>query len=160
MSTDVVDAAAGLAPASPVAALRRRREVFLRHTQGSHDALITPDDPGGVSLVERAAAALRVASLERDPALIAHYRTRLRKLGVDPVAMEASDAPPRLRKILRHVTLIATAPGSATRADLEALRDAGLDPRDVVTLAQIVAFVSYQIRVTAGLRALAADIGA
>jgi CMD domain protein len=160
MSTDVVDAAAGLAPTSPVATRRRQREVFLRHTQGSYDALITPDDPGGVSLVERAAAALRVSSLERDAALIAQYRARLRDLGVHPAAIEASDAPPRLRAILRHVTLIATAPGSATRADLDALRGAGLAPRDVVIVAQIVAFVSYQVRVVAGLRALAADIGA
>ena len=54
-------------------------------------------------------------------------------------------------------SLVATAPGSATRADLDALRDAGLTPRDIVTIAQIVAFVSYQVRVVAGLRALAAE---
>ena len=45
MTTDIVDAAAGLAPDSPVAALRRQREAFVRHTQGSHDVLITPADP-------------------------------------------------------------------------------------------------------------------
>lgn len=160
MSTDIVDVAAGLASASPIAALRCQREATLRHTQGSHDALITPADPGGISLVERAAAALHVASLERDAALIAHYRARLRDLGANAAAMEANDVPPRLRAILRHVTLIATTPGSATRADLDALRDVGLAPRDVVIVAQIVAFVSYQVRVVAGLRALAADIGA
>ena len=33
-------------------------------------------------------------------------------------------------------------------------RDAGLSPRDIVALTQIVAFVSYQARVAAGLRAL------
>ena len=75
--TDVVDLAAGLAPASPIAALRRQREVFVRHTQGSHDVLIAPADPAGVSLIERAAVALRVASIEQAAALTAHYRSRL-----------------------------------------------------------------------------------
>ena len=154
---DVVDAAAGLAPGSAVAVLRRQREAFVRHTQGSHDVLIAPADPGGVSLVERAAAALRVASIEHDAALIAHYRARLREIGADLAAIEALDVPARLAAILRHVSLVATAPGSATAADLDALRDAGLTPRDIVTIAQIVAFVSYQVRVVAGLRALAAE---
>lgn len=157
MTTDIVDAAAGLAPDSPVVALRRQREAFVRHTQGSHDVLITPADPGGVSLVERAAAALRVASIERDDALVAHYRARLRDIGADVAAIEAMQVPPRLAAILRHVALVTTAPGSAAQADLAALRDAGLTPRDVVVLAQIVAFVSCQVRVVAGLRALAEE---
>jgi CMD domain protein len=154
MTTDIVDTAAALEPGSPVAALRRQREAFVRHTQGSHDVLIGPADAGGVSLVERAAAALRVASIEREAALIAHYRERLGEIGGDAAAIEAMQAAPRLAAILRHVSLVASTPGSATRADLEALRNVGLAPRGIVVLAQIVAFVSYQVRVVAGLRAL------
>jgi CMD domain protein len=159
---DIVDSAAGLAPASPIAALRRQREVFVRHTQGSHDVLITPADPAGVSLIERAAVALRVASIEQDAALIGQYRTRLRQVGADAATLdaaehgaEAMDVQPHLAAILRHATLVATAPGSADQARLDALRNAGLAPRDIVTIVQIVAFVSYQVRVVAGLRALA-----
>jgi CMD domain protein len=155
--TDIVDTAAGLAPGSAVAALRRQREAFVRHTQGSHEVLIAPADPGGVSLVERAATALRVASIERETALIAHYRERLGEIGGDPAAIEAMQLPPRLAAILRHVSLVVTAPASATQADLEALRNVGLAPRDIVVLAQIVAFVSYQVRVVMGLRALAGE---
>jgi uncharacterized protein YciW len=154
MTADIVDAAAGLAPDSPVALLRRQREVFVRRTQGSHDVLIAPADPGGVSLVERAAAALRVASIERDAPLVAHYRARLGEVGGDADAVATT---PRLAAILRHVSLVAVAPGSATRADIEALGNAGLGPRDIVTIAQIVAFVSYQVRIAAGLRALAQE---
>jgi uncharacterized protein YciW len=40
------------------------------------------------------------------------------------------------------------------------LQQLGLAPRDIVTLAQIVAFVSYQVRVAAGLRALAQEVRA
>jgi CMD domain protein len=155
MTSDIVDVAAGLAPDSAVAALRRQRDVFVRHTQGSHDVLIAPREPGGVSLVERAAAALRVASIECDAGLTAHYRERLREIGADVAAIEAAQVAPRLAAILRHVALVTTAPGSAAQANLDALRDAGLTPRDIVALAQIVAFVSYQVRVVAGLRALA-----
>ena len=53
--------------------------------------------------------------------------------------------------------LVAAAPGTATPADLDALRIAGLGPADIVAVTQIVAFVSYQVRVVAGMRALAAD---
>ncbi len=157
MTTDIVDAVVGIAPDSAIAVLRRQREAFVRHTQGSHDVLIAPADPGGVSLVERAAVALRVASIERDAALIAHYRARLREIGADAAAIEALHVPARLAAIVRHVTLVATAPGSVGSADVDALRNAGLVPRDIVTIAQIVAFVSYQVRVVAGLRALAEE---
>jgi uncharacterized protein YciW len=63
--------------------------------------------------------------------------------------------PMRLAAILRHVELVTAAPGSATQADIDALRNAGLTPRDIVAITQIVALVSYQVRVVAGLRALA-----
>ncbi len=159
--TDVVDAAAGLSAGSPVAVLRRQREAFVRHAAGSHDVLITPADPAGVSLIERAAVALRVASIEHDAALVAHYRARLAAVGADPAVVVAGEGgaadgvPLRLAAILDHVSLVTTAPGSASRSRLDALRQAGLSPRDVVTITQIVAFVSYQVRVVGGLRALA-----
>jgi CMD domain protein len=161
--SDVVDAAAGLASGSAIAMLRRQREVFVRHTQGSHDVLIAPADPAGVSLVERAAVALRVAMIEHDAALTAHYTRRLREAGADAATIEAAatgNATSRLGAILHHATRIASAPGSADKPMLDTLRDAGLAPRDIVTIAQIVAFVSYQVRVVAGLRALAQDVGA
>jgi uncharacterized protein YciW len=157
MTSDSVDTAAGLDAHSPIAALRRQREAFVRHTQGSHDVLLGPSDPGGVSLIERAAAAFRVASIEGDAALAAHYRERLREVGADVAAIEALHPAPRLAAILRHVSLVTTAPGRATQADLDALRDVGLGARDIVVVTQIVAFVSYQVRVVAGLRALAEE---
>jgi CMD domain protein len=165
--SDIVDVVAGLSPGSPLATLRRQREAFVRHTQGSHDVLIAPADPAGVNLLERAVAALRVASIEHDTALMEHYRTRLQQIGADAQTIGAAeqgtaskDLQPRLAAILDHVALVAAAPGTATRERLDALRQAGLTPRDIVTLAQIVAFVSYQVRVVAGLRALGQEMGA
>ena len=147
---DVIDAAAGLAEDSPVAVLRRQRQEFVRHGRGSHDVLITPAEPAGLSAAERSAIASLVASIEGDAALTAHYRA----LG------PAASSSPRLEAMLRHVRMVTTAPGSATPAALTALRDVGLAPRDIVALTQIVAFVSYQVRVAAGLRALAQEVTA
>jgi uncharacterized protein YciW len=148
---DVVDMAVGLTADSAVVALRRQRPDFVRYSQGSHDVLMAPADPGGVSLVERAAVALHVASIERDAALVAHYQARLDELG--------GERPVRLGAILEHVTVVAGSPGSATPTGLKRLAGVGLSPRDIVAVTQIVAFVSYQARVVAGLRALGADIG-
>jgi len=46
-------------------------------------------------------------------------------------------------------------PRDAAPAALQALLDAGWSTTDIVTLSQIAAFLSFQIRVVAGLRALA-----
>ena len=147
--TDIVDSIVG---DPSVAALRQQRQDFVRYTQGSHDVLITPAEPGGVSLHERAAIALQVATNERDAALIEHYRARLKQAGGVP--------PPRLAAILDHVKLVTLSPRSATHERLDALRAAGLAPRDVVVVTQIVAFVSYQVRVIAGLRPLSQEMHA
>ena len=144
---DLMDAAVGLADTE---SLRRQRPDFVRFTQGSHDVLIAPADPGGLSLVERAAVALLVASLARDAVLAAQYQARLDGLG--------EVRPARLAVILEHVRLVAERPGTATRAGLERLGELGLSPRDIVVGTQIVAFVSYQVRVAAGLRALGAEM--
>ena len=148
---DVIDAATGSQPESPVALLRRQREPFVVHAQGSHDVLLAPVDPGGLSLTERAAIAFCVASIEHDDALIAHYRAKLERVG---------GVSPRLDTILDHVKMVVTNPAAATRERLDALIAIGLSPRDIVVITQIVAFVSYQVRVVAGLRALAEDLHA
>src|SRR3954470_8477839 len=78
--SDVMDALAGLPPGSPLAELRRQREDVVRHLQGSDDVIFSPGDDGGLTRAERAAAALRIADLLRDPVLKAHYRARLAAL--------------------------------------------------------------------------------
>jgi CMD domain protein len=62
---------------------------------------------------------------------------------------------PRLAAALEHAHLLVFHPRDAAAADLQALLDAGWSTTDIVTLSQLVAFLSFQIRVVAGLRALA-----
>ncbi|QRM27724.1 CMD domain protein [Microvirga sp. VF16] len=61
----------------------------------------------------------------------------------------------RLVAGLQHAHLLVFHPRDASPAALQRLLDAGWSTTDVVTLSQLVAFLSFQIRVVAGLRALA-----
>ena len=62
----------------------------------------------------------------------------------------------RLAAAFDHMHLLVFHPRDASPAALQALLDAGWSTTDIVTLSQIAAFLSFQIRVVAGLRALAA----
>lgn len=62
----------------------------------------------------------------------------------------------RLEAALVHAHLLVFRPRDASSAALQALLNAGWSTDDIVTLSQLVAFLSFQIRVVTGLRALAA----
>jgi len=62
---------------------------------------------------------------------------------------------PRLAAAFEHVHMLVFHPRDAAPASLQALLDAGWSTTDIVTLSQIVAFLSFQIRVVIGLRTLA-----
>ena len=53
--------------------------------------------------------------------------------------------------------LLVLHPRDAKPAHLQALLVAGWSTTDIVTLSQLVAFLSFQIRVVAGLRVLSAE---
>lgn len=163
-AADVIDHLAGIAPDSPLARLRAARPEVMRAARGSHEALLTPADPAGVSLQERAMIALRVAVLTPSAAATAWYRERLRGLGASDAAVAAVERfpdgpalPAREAAILRHTDRLTTAPRAATPAHLAELKAAGLGPADIVTIAQLIAFVSFQVRAVAALRALAEE---
>ena len=121
------------------AALRAARPDFVRYTQGSYEAMVTPPDPQGLSASERVLTARQAAEVSGHDGLAAHYAT-----------LPATPGP-RDAAILRHAALLATCPGEATKADTAALQAAGLSAMEIVTLSQIVALVAYQARVLAGL---------
>jgi CMD domain protein len=155
----VKDQLAGLTPGSALAALRRQRPDVVKHLQGSDDAIFAPTDDGGLTRAERTAAALRIAELLRDDALMAHYRTRLAAL--DPsgtlartVTGDAQITDGRWDAILAHVDLVTRGPGSAAADDIEELLAVGLSSHAIVSLSQLIAYVNFQARVLAGLRML------
>ncbi|HSC63540.1 MAG TPA: CMD domain protein [Caldimonas sp.] len=149
--SDVIDRAAGLAPDDPLYRARRFRAKVVDATQASHDALLLqPVD--GLSTADRLRVALHVCTIAGATTLARHYETRL-------AADAGRDAPPSpaLPAMLRFSAALTTDPRSGDRAAIEALRAAGLVDPSIVALAQLVAFLSYQLRVVAGLQALRAS---
>lgn len=61
--------------------------------------------------------------------------------------------------MLQFAATLTADPRLGDRAAIDALRDAGLDDAAIVALAQLVAFLSYQLRIVAGLRAMQASPG-
>jgi uncharacterized protein YciW len=151
---DVMDALAGLPPGSPVAELRRQRTDVVRYTQTSDEAIFAPADDGGLTRLERLAAALRVAVRLHDTMLGDHYRERLVAL-VGGKAPEHAEGDAKRRALIHgHVDRVTSDPDSATKADIDALLAGGLSPHAVVSLSQVIAYVNFQSRVLAGLRML------
>ena len=62
----------------------------------------------------------------------------------------------RLTVAFEHAHMLVLHPRDAAPEHLQRLLDAGWDTPGIVTLSQLVAFLSYQVRVAAGLRTLAA----
>jgi uncharacterized protein YciW len=160
IANDLVDRVAGLAPGSAAHALRHRRDKVAAATQRSHDALFDPAFDG-LPLAERLLVALYASRLTPSPALAAHYRDALVKHGIDEATLAAVEtgtpddvADPRVRAILAFTRTLIENPVAGDRAALATLPAAGLTTPAVVALAQLIAFLSYQTRVVAGLRAL------
>jgi uncharacterized protein YciW len=145
LPADLIDSLLGIAPDSALGTLRRRRPEALHHAEGAFRELLLPADPGGLSLPERAALAMRVAEREGDAALAAQYHLMLGN---------AAPAGPRLNALLGYADKVALTPEATSRADIDGLAALGLSSRDIVAATQLVAFVPYQVRVIAGLRAL------
>src|SRR3954447_21575634 len=123
------------------------RPDAVQHAQGSYRALFESDWPSDLSRAERFAVAAHVAELHQAAAPAAHYRARLG-------AGQPSGA--RWTAIERHADLLALKPVEATPDHLQALADAGLGTTSIVTLSQVIAFVSFEVRLLAGLQLLGA----
>jgi uncharacterized protein YciW len=150
---DVIDRAAGLAPGDALHTARRFRAKVVEATQASHDALL--EQPvEALSTADRLRVALHVCTLAGATSLARHYEARL---GADA----ARDALPAtaLPAMLDFAAALTTDPRAGDRAAIEALRRAGLGDAAIVALAQLVAFLSYQLRVVAGLNAMRASRG-
>src|SRR3954469_481741 len=167
-ANDIISMLAGVAPGSPAAELRAQRPEATQHAQGSYTALFDPPELVGLSKSERFAIALRVAAIHAAAEAAEHYRQRLVEAGASPEIVAAAaledagsgsqpdpEVPARLQAILRHADLLSTHPVDATPDDLQALADAGLATVEIVVLSQIVAFVSFQVRVIAALQLIA-----
>jgi CMD domain protein len=65
----------------------------------------------------------------------------------------------RLSAFLEHAHLLVFRPRDAAPAAMQSLLDAGWSTTAIVTLSQLVAFLSFQVRSVSGLRTLGASLG-
>ncbi|WP_432260044.1 CMD domain-containing protein [Cupriavidus sp. TMH.W2] len=161
-ATDVVDQVSGLAAGSAIHTLRHARDKVVASTQGSYNGLFDPALPG-LTLAERLLVALYAARLAGAAGLVAHYRARLQAIEADAALVTLVEqanpdtlADARLRAILAFTRTLSERPVEGDQAALKTLPAAGLATPDVVTLAQLIAFLSYQVRLVAGLKAMQA----
>ncbi|MFM9925832.1 CMD domain protein [Variovorax sp. H27-G14] len=157
---DVIDTAVALAPDHPTWALRRQREKVVAATQASHDAMFSPAVEG-LTVQERLLVALHACRVSKAHSLAAHYRERLVAEGADSgliAAVESGGPVPdaRLQAVLVFTGKLIERPIDGDRAAVQSLADSGLSTPAIVAMSQLIAFLSYQIRVAAGLKALAA----
>ncbi len=144
MQTGLIES---MVPSPRAAAAMAQRAQLMAASEANARAVLSPQDPGGLSQAARLAFAARIAALNGDEALAAHYRAT----AGEPCAQDA-----RFIAMQRHVDLVTTAPREATRDDIAALQQAGVADADIVRLSQLIAFVNYQVRLIAGLRLIGA----
>lgn len=157
---DVVDTLAGLQPGSATYDLRHQRKKVVAATQGSYDTLFDPS-LAGISLDERLLVALYACRLSGASDLAEHYRDRLTGLQVAPTDLNAAESEEpdqlpdgRLRAMLLFTRALTQRPVEGDQAALQSLPAVGISTPAVVVLAQLIAFISYQVRVVASLKAM------
>ncbi|QEI05004.1 CMD domain protein [Pigmentiphaga aceris] len=160
--SDLIDSAAGLVAGASLQTTRAKRDKVAAATQGSYDAIFDPVLPG-LTLAERLLVAFDIASLSGVEPVAAQYRAQLEQFMLNEAERSVfTGGPtvlpeePRLRAILTFSRTLTLAPVEGDREALLKLPAAGLSTPAVITLGQLIAFVSYQVRLVAGLRALTA----
>jgi len=157
---DVIDHLLGLQAGDPLHAVRHHRNKVVAATQGSYELLLNSACTD-VSLTERLLLACCVAHLSNAQELLGHYQQRLSQLHVDAAdfaaattAMPTKASSARLAVMLEFAQKLIVSPIEGDAAALHALPQAGIATPAVVTLAQLIAFLSYQVRLLCGLKAM------
>lgn len=146
---DLLNDLAGIEPESGLGQARAIRHAATEATQASYEALFSPEHATSISLATRLYLAEYTAQLHRDETLVAHYRAR-RANSVDTKLPSQ-----KLDVALVHAAKLATSPVLSVTDDLKKFRAAGWLDDEIITLAQIAGFVSYQTRLLYGLRLIA-----
>ncbi|QCA04294.1 CMD domain-containing protein [Pantoea vagans] len=107
-----------------------------------------------LTLYDRLSTALTVAQVAGVQRLCNHYSARLNPLPGPDSSRESNN---RLTQITQYARQLAMQPELINASAITALDTVGLTEPDIVTLNQLIGFVSYQARVVAGLQALQAQ---
>lgn len=137
-------------------AVESRANIFAM-TQAAEEAVLRPHNAGSWPHALRAAIAARIAALNGEAELSRGYAADAAEFAAlaDPSVDGRKEG---LAEVLTFMDKVATNTRSVDAPDIEALKDAGISDADIVRLAELNAFLSYQIRVIAGLRLLKGGI--
>lgn len=120
--------------------------------------------PSGASLTRAVGELVRVSAgsgpygVYREPGLAGESTEGPRlQIVADLGAGLAEVLGPRLTAALEHAHLLTFRPRESSAEALQALLDAGWSPTGIVTISQLVAFLSYQVRVVHSLAVLAGN---
>ncbi|PLC54569.1 CMD domain protein [Pollutimonas nitritireducens] len=159
---DLIDRVVGLTPDDTLHAMRHVREKVAVATQGSYELFFDPA-ASGLTIHERLLVAYQACVLSAAPGLERHYLDMLRQYDVDAAILDAvarnrleNLQPGRLPALLAFTAKLILKPIEGDRAAVQALQSAGIATPDIITLAQLIAFLSYQVRLVAGLQAMKA----
>ncbi|HEJ9094331.1 TPA: alkylhydroperoxidase domain protein [Serratia odorifera] len=151
--TDTHDLLATLADIdsdSALAQARATRQAAGEAIQSSYHALFHAAADDEFPRAERLLLAQRVSEWHGVHALAAHYGDALRQ-----TAQRPQENAERLRAALDHAERLAFTPAQAEPQHLQGLQQAGWSLAAIVTLSQLIAFVSFQSRLLYGYRLLA-----
>ncbi|QHM75402.1 hypothetical protein C7M52_01356 [Mixta theicola] len=112
---------------------------------------VTTTQTQTLTLYDRLSSALTVAQITGVQRLCNHYAARLNPLPGPDSSRESNN---RLTQMTQFARQLASQPAVIDAAALQRLDEVGLTTPDIISLAQIIGFVSYQARVTAGIQAL------
>ena len=147
LCVDVIEHVAQWDPNTALTQLRAQKPKVLQCSQSSFE-VIMDRQAAGLSWPLRCDAAAVTAQHSQCPELADFYR-RLSTMDDPPTK------PPSHEAVLNYVKAIAQQPLNGDQAALLRLQGAGLGAPELVTLLQLIGFVTYQARVIQGLKALA-----
>lgn len=167
---DLIDRLLEIDENSMVYAARHFRDEVLVGTQESYDALFSEEL--SLPLNVRLLVALYASVLSKAKELTKHYEAQLRheQLHNESITRDALEEEingvltddltliedPIVRAILSFTRTLILNPIEGDKNALLALEASGVSVADCIALAQLIAFLSYQIRLVTGLRAMQA----
>lgn len=146
-------AESGVAESEPAGAVALHRAKIMEMTQAAENAVLAPARPGAWPADIRAALAARIARLNGEANLAGRYAARISDVKAAPLADPANDGVAQhMGEVIAFMDKVAAHTREVKAEDIEALKAAGIGDADIVRLAELNAFLAYQIRVIAGLK--------
>lgn len=138
---------------SPINAALDLRANILEMTQTTEDAVLKPAEAGSWSHDVRAALAARIAALNGETRLVDRYCALIGDKDVAELADPLKSGKAQgMETVCDFMDKVAAQTKDVAAGDIRALQEAGVSDADIVRLCEINAFMSYQVRVLAGLR--------